>query len=92
MRDAGGTAPGSLPSLFASARVGVPSALIGAMLAEWLATGKGLGYAMLLDPNSFDYSALWASVAVLTFVSIVIYNAVAGLEAVVLARFGAPQS
>jgi ABC-type nitrate/sulfonate/bicarbonate transport system permease component len=84
--------PSSLPSLFASARVGVPSALIGAMLAEWLATGKGLGYAMLLDPNSFDYSALWASVAVLTFVSIVIYNTVAGLEALVLARFGAPQS
>jgi ABC-type nitrate/sulfonate/bicarbonate transport system permease component len=84
--------PSSLPSLFASARVGVPSALIGAMLAEWLATGKGLGYAMLLDPNSFEYTALWSSVAVLTFASIVIYNTVAGLEALVLARFGAPQS
>ena len=83
--------PGRLPSLFASATGRRPSALIGAMLAEWLATGKGLGYAMLLDPNSFDYSALWASVAVLTFVSIVIYNAVAGLEALVLGRFGAPQ-
>jgi ABC-type nitrate/sulfonate/bicarbonate transport system permease component len=83
--------PSALPSLFASARVGVPTALIGAMLAEWLATGKGLGYAMLLDPNSFEYTDLWASVAVLTFVSIVVYNTVAGLESLILARYGASQ-
>jgi ABC-type nitrate/sulfonate/bicarbonate transport system permease component len=81
--------PAALPSLFAGARVGVPGALIGAMLAEWLATGQGLGYAMLKDPNTFDYTDLWASVAVLTFASIIVYNLVAGLEALVLARFGA---
>lgn len=81
--------PSSLPALFASARLGVPSALIGAMLAEWLATGKGLGYSMLLDPQNFDYAALWASVAVLTFVSIVLYTIVAEVETAVLRRFGA---
>jgi ABC-type nitrate/sulfonate/bicarbonate transport system permease component len=80
--------PSSLPALFASARLGVPSSLIGAMLAEWLATGKGLGYTMLLAPQSFDYAALWASVAVLTLVSIVLYNVVAELETTVLRRFG----
>ena len=80
--------PSALPALFASARVGVPGALIGAMLAEWLATGKGLGYAMLQDSNTFDYDHLWASVVVLTTVSVVIYYGVAALEAVVLARFG----
>jgi ABC-type nitrate/sulfonate/bicarbonate transport system permease component len=80
--------PAALPSLFASARLGVPSSLVGAMLAEWLATGKGLGYSMLLDPQSFDYAALWASVAVLTLVSIVLYNVVAGMETAVLRRFG----
>jgi ABC-type nitrate/sulfonate/bicarbonate transport system permease component len=83
--------PSALPSLFASARVGVPAALIGAMLAEWLATGQGLGYAMLQDPNTFEYTDLWASVAVLTFVSIIAYNTVAGLEALVMARFGTPR-
>ena len=39
--------PSAVPAFFASARVGVPGALIGAMLAEWLSTGQGLGYAML---------------------------------------------
>ena len=39
--------PSALPSIFASARIAVPGALIGALLAEWLATGKGLGAQML---------------------------------------------
>jgi ABC-type nitrate/sulfonate/bicarbonate transport system permease component len=80
--------PSALPALFASARIGVPSALIGAMLAEWLATGKGLGYAMLQDISTFEYDHLWSAVVVLTLVSVVLYYAVAALEAVVLARFG----
>ena len=39
--------PSALPALFASLRIAAPLALIGALLAEWLATGKGLGYLML---------------------------------------------
>jgi ABC-type nitrate/sulfonate/bicarbonate transport system permease component len=35
--------PSSLPALFASARIAVPGAVVGAMLTEWLATGQGLG-------------------------------------------------
>jgi ABC-type nitrate/sulfonate/bicarbonate transport system permease component len=83
--------PSALPALFASARVGVPGSIVGAMLAEWLATGQGLGYAMLQDANLFDYDHLWASVAVLTLVSVLFYNAIAAVETVVLARFSAVQ-
>jgi ABC-type nitrate/sulfonate/bicarbonate transport system permease component len=79
--------PSALPSLFAGARVGVPGALVGAMLAEWLATGKGLGYAMLQDTNTFEYTDLWASVAVLTTVSVALYGAVTILQTLVLRRF-----
>ncbi|MDQ0935623.1 ABC transporter permease [Streptomyces turgidiscabies] len=79
--------PSAVPAFFASARVGVPGALIGAMLAEWLSTGQGLGYAMLKDSSTFDYDHLWASVAVLTAVSALCYNVIAALETVALARF-----
>ena len=34
--------PSALPALFASARISVPGALIGALPAEWLATGADL--------------------------------------------------
>jgi len=83
--------PSAVPALFASARVGVPGALIGAMLAEWLSTGQGLGYAMLQDSSTFDYDHLWASVAVLTLASALAYNIIAAVEAIALARF-APNS
>ncbi|WP_405724394.1 ABC transporter permease subunit [Streptomyces sp. NBC_01537] len=79
--------PSAVPAFFASARVGVPGALIGAMLAEWLSTGQGLGYAMLKDSSTFDYDHLWASVAVLTAVSALAYNIIAAIETVALARF-----
>lgn len=79
--------PSAVPAFFASARVGVPGALIGALLAEWLSTGQGLGYAMLKDSSTFDYDHLWASVAVLTLVSALAYNIIAAIETVALARF-----
>jgi ABC-type nitrate/sulfonate/bicarbonate transport system permease component len=80
--------PSALPSIFASARIAVPGALVGALLAEWLATGKGLGNQMLQDGSTFLYDDLWASVVVITVVSVLIYAAVGVLETVVLARFG----
>jgi ABC-type nitrate/sulfonate/bicarbonate transport system permease component len=79
--------PSALPALFASARIAVPGAVIGAMLAEWLATGQGMGYGMLQDANSFNYADIWASVALLTGVSVLLYNIIAILESAVLARF-----
>ena len=81
--------PTAVPAMFASARVGLASSLIGAMLAEWLATGKGLGAVMVAAPNVFDYDSLWASVAAMTGVSIVAYNLIAALEALVAPRFTA---
>lgn len=79
--------PSALPALFASARIAVPGAVVGAMLAEWLATGVGMGYGMLQDANSFNYVDIWASAALLTGVSVVLYNVIAIAESAVLARF-----
>lgn len=79
--------PYSMPSLFASMRIAVPGAVIGALLAEWLATGKGLGHEMLRAQSTFDYTAIWASVAVLTFTTLVLYALVGIIETPVQARF-----
>jgi ABC-type nitrate/sulfonate/bicarbonate transport system permease component len=79
--------PTAVPAIFASARVGLAGSLIGAMLAEWLATGKGLGEVMVQAPNTFDYDSLWASVVAMTTVSILAYNVIAAVEAVVAPRF-----
>ena len=80
--------PSALPAIFAAARVAVPGALVGATLAEFFATGKGLGYQIFSDAQQFSYDSVWAGTAVLTLVSVVAYYVVAALENVVLARFG----
>jgi ABC-type nitrate/sulfonate/bicarbonate transport system permease component len=81
--------PSALPALFASLRIASPLALIGALLAEWLATGKGLGATILQAGSLFDYNGLWARVVIVTLYSILLYKAVGVLERLVMNRFGA---
>lgn len=79
--------PSAMPSIFASLRINVPAATIGALLAEWLATGKGSGNEMTTVLNTFDYGELWSSVVLVTVVSLVAYSMVSAIEAVVLAVY-----
>ncbi|HET9170900.1 MAG TPA: ABC transporter permease subunit [Actinospica sp.] len=80
--------PGALPYLFAAARLSVPSALVGALVTEWLATGQGIGGAILSDIGAFGYLHLWASIIVLTSVSVVLYTVLGAIEAFALSRMG----
>jgi ABC-type nitrate/sulfonate/bicarbonate transport system permease component len=80
--------PSSSPSFFAAVRISVPGAITGALLAEWLATGEGIGGAVGGYIAQAQFSALWASVVVVTAVSLVLYNVVQIAENVVLARMG----
>ena len=79
--------PSSLPALFASLRVSAPLALVGAVLAEFLVTGSGLGYLIETSMASSIYNQLWAGVALITLYSTVLYTAISGIEKLVLARF-----
>lgn len=80
--------PGAMPSLFAAARVSVPGAVTGAMLAEWLSTGGGVGGKFEAYRASVKYDELWASIAIVTFLTLALYNLVQLAENLVLARMG----
>jgi len=84
--------PCALPALFASARIAAPGALLGAVLAEWLATGHGLGYLMLESVSSSRFDTLWSSVVLITVLSFTVYAAVGLVETPVLKRFAPAQS
>jgi ABC-type nitrate/sulfonate/bicarbonate transport system permease component len=79
--------PSSLPALFASLRVAAPLALVGALLAEWLATGKGLGYSIIQSAALSQYNGLWSRVAVVTIYSVALYKVIGAFEQIVLRRF-----
>jgi ABC-type nitrate/sulfonate/bicarbonate transport system permease component len=80
--------PTALPAIFAAARISVPGSLIGALVAEWLATGTGIGGAINNAIGEFDYNQVWADIAILTGVSLLIYTIVGVIETFVLDSFG----
>jgi ABC-type nitrate/sulfonate/bicarbonate transport system permease component len=79
--------PGALPALFAALRVAAPLALVGALLAEWLATGKGLGYLMLAAVTTFELDRMWTGVTIVTVASIALYTLISIAEQLTLARY-----
>jgi ABC-type nitrate/sulfonate/bicarbonate transport system permease component len=80
--------PTALPALFASLRIAAPLALVGALLAEWLSTGHGLGYLMLQAGSLSNYNLLWSATALVTIYSVVIYSIIAAIEKIALAKYG----
>jgi ABC-type nitrate/sulfonate/bicarbonate transport system permease component len=83
----------ALPALFASARIAVPAAIAGATLAEWLATGRGLGNLIVVSYTNSQFNTLWAATVVIVAVAVMVYALVGMLEVVVRSRFGpAPES
>jgi ABC-type nitrate/sulfonate/bicarbonate transport system permease component len=84
--------PGALPALFAAMRVAAPLALVGALLAEWLATGKGLGYLMLAAVTTFELDRMWTGVTIVTVASILLYTLISVIEQLTLSRYAPDQS
>lgn len=80
--------PSALPALFAAIRISVPGAITGALIAEWLATGKGVGYAVVSALGRARNTEVWALVVTITVVSLVLYTIAQVVESFVLARFG----
>ena len=80
--------PNSLPAVFAAVRISVPGAITGALLAEWLSTGDGVGAAVQRFIPQAEYDPLWAAVVLITLVSVVLYSIVQVIENIVLARMG----
>lgn len=80
--------PSALPAFFASVRIAIPGAMTGALLAEWLATGKGIGYAVVSAASRSQNGRTWALVVVVTLTALLLYLVAQLVEAVVLSRFG----
>ncbi|GAA4906533.1 hypothetical protein GCM10025789_27410 [Tessaracoccus lubricantis] len=86
-----GRLPAMAPAFFASARIAAPTALLAATVAEWLATGSGLGNRMAVDAATSQYTSLWATVVVVTLLALVAYGIVEFVESRVLGRVAPEQ-
>lgn len=80
--------PASLPWVFAAVRTTVPRALLGVMIAEWLATGRGLGNLMNQSRGYMDFSMIWTVAVVSVLLSVAFYQLAQMVENRVTLRRG----
>jgi ABC-type nitrate/sulfonate/bicarbonate transport system permease component len=78
----------ALPAFFASARIAGPAAIGGAILAEWLATGKGLGNVLTISYSASDFNTLWSGATLIVAVSVGLYGLIGIVEGLVISRKG----
>ena len=70
----------SLPALFASLKVGIVQAVIGAIVAEWMSGKQGLGYILTYASSTYDTPMLLAGIIVTIVLGIATYQVISVLE------------
>jgi ABC-type nitrate/sulfonate/bicarbonate transport system permease component len=84
--------PAMAPAFFSAARIAAPSAILAATVAEWLATGTGIGNYLAVTAATSKYAALWSSVVVVTIAAVAVYWVVELIERAVLSRIAPEQT
>ncbi|SDG25035.1 ABC transporter permease [Pseudonocardia oroxyli] len=72
--------PEAVPYLFAGLRLALTVAFIGVIVGEWIASGRGLGYLLVLYNSTQDTAALFAVIFVFVFLATVSFYLLGWLE------------
>ena len=72
--------PGALPYVFSGMKVGAILAVAGAIVGEFIASDRGLGYLMIQVQSALDTPAMVMAVVLLTLLGVGLYGLVLGLE------------
>jgi ABC-type nitrate/sulfonate/bicarbonate transport system permease component len=75
--------PGAVPALVTAARLAAPRALLGVMIAEYLATGNGLGNLLNESRGKLDYGMIWTVATTSVLVAVVITQLIGLVERLV---------
>lgn len=78
--------PGALPYIFSSMKVGAILALAGAIVGEFVASSKGLGYLMIQVQGQLDTAGMFMAVIVLTLLGVALFGIVLLLERLFVVR------
>jgi NitT/TauT family transport system permease protein len=78
--------PSAMPYLFAGCKIAAPSAVLGAITAEWAGAERGVGAMMLYALFSYDTPKVWLSVLLTCLLAASGYGIVALFELLVFRR------
>jgi NitT/TauT family transport system permease protein len=78
--------PGALPYIFSGMKVASILAVAGAVVGEFIASDRGLGYLMIQVQTTLDTPAMLMAVFLLTLIGVALYLLCAGLEALCVVK------
>lgn len=65
--------PAALPNIFAGLKLGMTMALVGAIVAEFVASNRGLGYYLIYANGMLDTTGVFAALFLLTAMGVALY-------------------
>jgi NitT/TauT family transport system permease protein len=68
--------PSSMPLFFDGLKIAVSGAMIGAIVAEFVSSNRGLGFVILNSQSTLDTSIAFAAIVILTVLGLLLYGAV----------------
>lgn len=68
--------PAAMPNIFAGLKIGMSLAVVGAIVAEFVAADRGLGYYLLYANGQLDSAGVFAALTLLTLIGIVLFYVV----------------
>jgi len=72
--------PAAMPSIFGGLKVAISLAVIGAIIGEYIAAERGLGYMQLQANQQFDTTLNFATVVTISLLGVVLYFVISLLE------------
>ena len=78
--------PAALPSIFGGLKVAISLAVIGAVIGEYIAAERGLGYLQMQANSQFDTTLNFATVVTISLVGVLLYFVLALVESKVIFR------
>lgn len=76
--------PSALSVLFGGFKIGITTAMAGAMVGEYIASNQGLGYMVLYAKRIFDFPQVFVAIFVLVTIDVALFMGVTGMESVML--------
>ena len=72
--------PFAIPYIFSALKISVTLAVIGAVVAEFVAAEKGVGYFIQFTTSMFQVQQAWAGLVVLVLMSLILFQIVAAVQ------------
>ncbi|MDD9267981.1 ABC transporter permease [Paenibacillus sp. GCM10023248] len=83
--------PHAMPFVFTGLKISATYSVMGAVIAEWLGGGVGLGYYMILQKSAFRADREFVAILIIVILSLLFFWLIAGLEKLVI-RWNAKRS